>query len=190
MTLLYIGIAIWILVHILKRVAPGLRAALDNAVGTGPAKGVIALLLVVSIVLMVIGYRAEPYDPVYAPMAGMGHLNNLLMLISVMLLGAGSSKGKMRSWFRHPMLLGVILWSFAHLLVNGDSASVVLFGAMAVWAVLEILLINRAEPNWTRPAAGPIKGDIRLFVIALVLYAIITGIHIALGHNPFLGTYA
>ncbi len=190
MTLLYLGIAIWILVHFFKRIAPEARSGMDRAMGQGPAKGVIAVLLVISIVLMVIGYRAEPYDPVYAPIAGMGHLNNLLMIAAVMLMGAGSSKGKMRSWFRHPMLLGVIVWSFAHLLVNGDYASVVLFGSMALWAVAEIILINRAEPTWSRPEPGPIKGDIRLFVISLVLYAIIAGIHIALGHNPFLGTYA
>ena len=190
MTLLIVGIAIWVLVHLFKRLSPSGRAALDTALGQGPAKGVIALLLVVSVVLMVIGYRAEPYDPVYSPWPGMGHLNNLLMLLAVMLMGAGSSKGKLRAWLRHPMLTGVIVWSVAHLLVNGDLASVVLFGSMASWAVVEMLVINGSSGPYHRLEPGPIKGDIRLLVISLVLYAIIAGIHIWLGHNPFLGTYA
>ncbi len=190
MTLLILGLAIWILVHFLKRIAPSLRASLDGALGQGPAKGVIALLLVLSIVLMVIGYRSAPTNSVYAPIAGIGHFNNLLMIVAVMLLGAGSSKGAIRSWFRHPMLLGVLVWAIAHLLVNGDTASLVLFGGMAVWSIAEILLINRAVPDWTRPEPGPIKGDIRLFVIALVLFAILATIHTLLGYNPLLGTYA
>lgn len=190
MALLIIGIAIWIGVHFLKRIAPGVRSAMDSAMGQGPARGVIAVALIVSIVLMVIGYRAAPYDVVYAPITGMGHLNNLLMIVSLMLFGAGNSKGKMRSWMRHPMLAGVIVWAFAHLLVNGDSASIILFASMAVWAFVQMMLINRAEPDWTAPEPGPISGDIRLLVISLVLYAVIAGIHIWLGYSPFLGTYA
>lgn len=189
MTLLVAGILLWSTVHLFKRVAPGARAGMDSAMGAGPAKGVIAFLLVVSLVLMVVGYRGAEFEPIYDPTAGMGHLNNLLMLVSVMLLGAGSSKGKLRATLRHPMLSGVIVWGIAHLLVNGDLASLILFGSMIVWAVVEMLVINATVPGWTRPEPGPIKGDIRLLIISLVLYAIITGIHVVLGHNPFLGNY-
>ncbi len=189
MTLLLIGLGVWTLVHFWKRLSPNTRAALDATMGQGPAKSVIALLLVASIVMMVLGYRAAENLHVYTPVAGIGHLNNLLMLFAVMLLGMGSSKGKMRTWFRHPMLMGVIVWAGAHLLVNGDLASVVLFGGMALWALVQMALINRAVPVWDRPAAGPISGDIRLIIIGLVLFTIIAAIHIWLGRNPFLGTY-
>ena len=111
------------------------------------------------------------------------------MYIAILLFGMGSSKGKMRAWFRHPMLMGVITWSVAHLLVNGDLASVILFGGLAIWAIIQILLINRAVVDWARPEAGPVARDIRLLVIALVLYAVIAAIHTWLGYNTFLGTY-
>ena len=40
-----------------------------------------------------------------------------------------------RGWLRHPMLTGVVVWAVAHLLVNGDAASLVLFGwPWALWA--------------------------------------------------------
>ncbi len=189
MTLLYIGVALWCAAHLFKRIWPSGRAALTGRLGEGPAKGIVALALLVSIVLMVVGYRGAEFSPVYTPMAGAGHLNNLLMLVSVVLLGAGSSKGRMRSWLRHPMLTGVIVWAAAHLLVNGDYASVVLFGAMAVWSVVEMTMINYAEGDWNRPEPGPAKGDVRLLVISLVVFSVIAGIHVALGYNPFLGTY-
>lgn len=189
MTLLYLGMALWCAAHLFKRIFPGARAALEQRLGAGPAKGVVALALAVSLVLMVMGYRGTDIAPVYVPMIGAGHANNLLMLIAVMLMGAGSSKGHMRSWLRHPMLIGVIVWSAAHLLVNGDVAAVVLFGGMAVWAVVEMTMINYAEPDWQRPEPGPVKGDVRLVVISVVVFAAIAGIHTLLGYNPFLGTY-
>lgn len=189
MILLYIGIALWCAAHLFKRVLPAARAGLSSRIGQGPAKGLVALALLLSVVLMVVGYRGAEFAPVYTPLAGAGHLNNLLMLVAVVLLGAGKSKGRMRSWLRHPMLAGVIVWSGAHLLVNGDYASVVLFGAMAVWAVVEMTMINYAEGDWKRPEPGPLKGDIRLLIISAVVFSVIVGIHSALGHNPFLGTY-
>ncbi len=190
MQIMIVGILLWVAAHFFKRVLPGARAAMERVMGAGPARGAIAGVIALSIVLMVVGFRAEPYAPVYTPLPGMGHLNNLLMLVALFLSGAGNSKGRARAWLRHPMLWSVVIWSGAHLLVNGDLASIVLFGSLGVWAVVQMLLINRAEGNWQRPEPGPIKGDIKLAVISLVLFAIITGIHMWLGHNPFLGTYA
>ena len=54
MTLLIIGLALWILVHWFKRLAPNLRASLGDA-----GKGIVAVLLLVGLVLMIIGYRAR-----------------------------------------------------------------------------------------------------------------------------------
>ena len=48
MTLLVLGLILWTLVHVFKRVAPGARAAMDRAIGARPARGVIAALLLLS----------------------------------------------------------------------------------------------------------------------------------------------
>ncbi len=181
MTILIAGVALFIAAHVLKRLAPGLHHSLG--------KGGVAAVLVVAVILMIWGYRAAPLDPVYTPLPGMGHLNNTLMLVSVFLFGVGGTKGTLYTRMRHPMLWGTFLWAVAHLLVNGDVASLVLFGGLGLWAVLEMLLINAAGP-WARPVAGRgIKGDAMNLVGTLVLYGLIAGVHIWLGHNPFLGTY-
>ncbi|MBC7141595.1 MAG: hypothetical protein H5U18_05500, partial [Rhodobacteraceae bacterium] len=98
------------------------------------------------------------------------------------------TKGLVKARLRHPMLLSVILWAVAHLLVNGDLASIVLFGGLGGWAVVSILLIN-AQESWVPPAPGGLRSDAIGVAIALVLYGLIAGVHIWLGHNPFLGTY-
>ena len=99
------------------------------------------------------------------------------------------SKGVLSDKIRHPMRLGTAVWAFAHLLVNGDMASVVLFGGVGVWAIVEMFVINAAQGGWDRPKPGTLKGDAKNLVITLILFAIITGIHVWAGRNPFLGSY-
>lgn len=184
MQILILGLVLWTAAHLFRRIAPGARARL----GEGPGKMLVTVLSLAAIILMVIGYRRAGTEPVYVPLPGMGHLNNLLMLVALFLFGVSHSKGRTKAMLRHPMLLSVIVWAVAHLLVNGDLASIVLFGWLAVWAALSMLLINLRE-EWRRPAPGPLRSDAIAVAVAVVLYGVIAGIHIWLGYNPFLGTY-
>ena len=68
-----------------------------------------------------------------------------------------------------------------------DSPSLVLFGGMIVWALLEMALINRADPSFVPYEGGSAAGDLRLGIITLGVFAVIAGIHILLGYNPFGG---
>lgn len=189
MALLILGVLEWSVVHWLKRLAPGLRAAMTQRMG-GASNGVIALLLVLSVVLMVLGYRQADFIPVWEPPSFFRHINNLLMLLAFYCFGASARKTD-RVWLgtkiRHPQLTGFIIWAVAHLLVNGDLASVILFGGLLLWAVISIGLINRASGPWTPPPQAPVKSEIVLVVITLVLFSIVAGIHLALGVSPFGG---
>jgi uncharacterized membrane protein len=184
MTLLILGIALWWAAHLFKRIAPVARQGLGDG-----GKAIVAVALVVSVVLMVVGYRGAEPVPVYTPLPGMGHANNTLMLIAIFLYGVGGTKGSLYTRMRHPMLWGTVVWAVAHLLVNGDLASILLFGGIGLWALVEMAVINRAGP-WSRPVGGRgVKGDLMNLVGTLVLYGVIAGIHTWLGYNPFLGTY-
>lgn len=186
MNLLIAGVALWTIAHFFKRLAPEMRAGMTLKMGEG-SKGVMALLILVSMVLMVLGYRAAPFELVYELPSFTRHINNTLMIIAVIMLGMGNSKGRARTWLRHPMLWGVVVWAGAHLLVNGDVASIVLFGGMAIWALANMVLINTQEGTWQKPEAGPAAGDIKLLIISAVVFAVISGLHIWLGPNPFGG---
>jgi hypothetical protein len=108
------------------------------------------------------------------------------MLLAVFFLGLAHSKGRLRARFRHPMLISVKIWAVAHLLVNGDLASIVLFGGMLAWAVISVILINRAEPWVPRTPGAPMR-DVILVVATLVAFGVIAGIHTWLGVSPFPG---
>jgi len=187
MTLLVAGVLIWTFVHLFKRIMPEARASIDEKIGAGPAKGIISLIFLASIVMMVFGFMAASAQAVYFPPSWTAGVNNLLMLVAVFLMGAGSGKGISPTLLRHPMLTGVIVWSGAHLLANGDMRSIVLFGGLGIWAVLNMLVINMREGAWDRPEAGPIKANIKTVVISLVIFAVIAAIHHFIGPSPFGG---
>ena len=181
MTLLIVGLALWIVTHWMKRLAPNVRASLGDA-----GKGIVAVVLFVGLVLMIIGYRSAPIIQVWSPPAFLVHVNNLMMVVAVAVFAMAHTKGRLRGRMRHPMLTSVKIWSIAHLLVNGDLASIVLFGGMLVWAVGSVIMINRAEP-WDRPEPGEKGREIIFIVITVVTFAVMVGVHIALGVNPFPG---
>jgi uncharacterized membrane protein len=186
MITLVFGLVLWTLAHIFKRVAPGPRASLKDRLGKA-SNGIVALVLFASLGLIIIGFRGAPHIPVYEPPTFLRHVNNLLMLGAVALFGLGSSRSRFRGALRHPMLTGAAVWAVAHLLANGDLASVFLFGWMFVWAIAQMRLINRSEPDYTPLEPGTSVGDIRLGVITLVIYAAIAGVHTWLGYFPFGG---
>lgn len=186
MALLLLGLALWIGAHLFKRVAPGARAAMQDRMGDA-SKGLVALVLAISVLLMVIGYRGAEFTPLYTPPGWTVHLVDLGMLLAIALFGLGSSRSQFRGRLRHPQLTGFALWAGLHLSVNGDLASVLLFGVLLVWALVEMVVITAAEPAPEPYSGGTTAGTVRLLVISLVLYAIITSVHAWLGVWPFPG---
>ena len=178
---LVIGVVLWAYSHLMKRLTPGIRAGLGDRAG----KGVAAVLALLAVGAMIYGYKQAEVVVLWQPPDFLRHVNNLLMLAAVVLVGLGASRGVLRSKIRHPMLSAVKVWALAHLLVNGDLASVVLFGGLLAWAVVQLIVINRQEPVWNRPAAGPLRNDLIYAVVALGAFAVITVIHNWLGVSPF-----
>lgn len=174
------GLALWAGAHLFKRLAPETRAAMGDA-GRGP----IAVALMLAIVLMVIGYRWVDDPQVWFPPHFFIHINNLLILIAIFLMSPASKKGRLVSGMRHPMLIGFGLWAFAHLMVNGNLAAIVLFGGLLAWSIVEQMVINRAEPDWSAPAPGLVKFDVMFAVGSVGLLIVIGYIHAWLGVWPF-----
>lgn len=174
---LVLGVLIWIGAHLFKRILPKQRAALGKA-----GNALVAVLLLISVGLMIFGYRGAEEDQLYALPIWAWHLNNLMMLVAIFLMDVGRVEGLVRTKLRHPMLLGALIWAVAHLLVNGELASLVLFGGLGLWALLEMAVISRAEGPWQPPARGLIINDGKVAIIAAALYAAIAGIHYWLGY--------
>lgn len=177
---LILGVLIWAYSHLMKRITPGFRAKL----GEGPGKGVATLLTVLALYLMITGYRAADVIVVWTPPDFFNHINNLLMLIAVILMFMKANRGSLQTYLRHPMLTAVKTWALAHLLVNGDLASIILFGGLLAWAVVDVIFINKMEARGPRPAKGPVVNDVIYVVVCAVVYAGIVWLHTWLGYPP------
>jgi uncharacterized membrane protein len=180
MILLIAGVVLWTAAHLLKRLAPDVRASLGAA-----GKGIVAVALFASIVLMVIGYRSAEGPYFWGRSSALVGINNLLMLLSVYMFAASGMKTAIARKMRHPMLGAVKVWALAHLLVNGDLASFILFGGLLAWAVIQMIAINKAEPEWERPEPAPMRKEIIAVVGSVVVFAVVALIHGWLGYNVF-----
>ncbi|PHR14295.1 MAG: NnrU protein [Sphingopyxis sp.] len=178
MTYLVAGVLLWSLVHLMKSVTPGLRASIQGAIGEGPHKGLAALLLLTAVGLMIYGWRTTPAEFVYDPPVWGRHLNMLLMIFAIYLIGVAQGKSRVKQWIRHPMLNGFLIWTIGHLLANGDNKSLVLFGGLGLWALISIITVSRHEGKWVKPPEVATPGrEVLSVVIALVLYAILFATH-------------
>ena len=175
---LVLGLLLWRGARFFKRAFPRQRSKMGKA-----GAGVVVALIVASIVLMVIGYGDAKFVYLYEFPREIWHVNNFLMLVAIFFMDVGKVNGIIRTMVRHPMLLGVVIWTVAHLLVNGDLASLILFGGLGLWAMAEMVIINRAEGPWSPPARGHISKDLRGVALAMILYAIIVGVHYWMGYS-------
>ncbi len=179
MTLIVLGVALWWAAHLFKRLAPGPRARLGD-----PGKGLVAVALVASVVLMVVGYRGVEHIDLWYPPQWLVHVNNLLMLLAFFLYARRMGrKAGVIAGMRHPQLTGFKTWAVAHLLVNGDLASVILFGGLLAWAVVTVILINRAQPTWGPREVKP-GGNVKAVIGAVVVTGVVMAIHNWLGVQP------
>lgn len=179
MTLLIIGVLLWSCVHLYPSVFPQRREVMVERLGS-KYQGIYALLIVFSILLMVIGWKTTIPEPVYNSPVWGRHLHMLTMLIAILLLGAGSSKGisRIKQYIRHPMLTGVMVWGIGHLLANGDIRSLILFGGLTIWAILNQITINRRDGTWVKPAeVAGFKREGILVVITVVVYLVLFMTH-------------
>ena len=182
---LILGVALWWAAHFFKRLAPEARGRLGD-----PGKGVVAVAIVVSLVLMWWGYR--PYDGPFwwGRSAALVGINNLLMVAAFYIYASGAAppgrpRNRLGTKMRHPQLVGFSVFCAAHLLVNGDLASFILFGGLLAWALAEIALINRQEPAWQPPEWGGVKSEVRVGGIAAVVFVVVALIHGWVGPWPF-----
>jgi uncharacterized membrane protein len=180
MTLLILGLLLWWASHLFKRLAPAARARMGDA-----GKGVVAVASLAAIVLMVIGYRAADVVVLWTPPSFLTHINNLLMVLAIYLFVSSGAKTWITTKIRHPQLTAVKAWAVAHLLVNGDLASVILFGGMLAWAVASVILINRATGAWEPEHGLPVRNEVQAVIGTVVVLVVVGWIHNWLGYWPF-----
>ncbi len=148
MTYLVLGLIIFLGVHSVRMVADDWRTQTRARVGESAFKGSYSLVSLVGFGLIVWGFGQARQMPVqlYSPPAALRHVALLLTLVSFVLLAAANVPGNgIKARVHHPMVLGVKVWAFSHLLVNGNVAHVVLFGSFLTWSVWNFVASRRRD---------------------------------------------
>jgi uncharacterized membrane protein len=180
MSLLIAGLLVFLGIHTFTTLRELRLAAIDK-LGDSGYRIVYSVIAFVGLALIVYGYgayRAAGYIPVWEPPRGMNHLAMLLMWIAfICVTAAYTPVGKIKTTLKHPMLVGVKTWALAHLLVNGDLGSMILFGAFLAWAVYDRISEKRRGADPAVMVAGFTAGDIMALVIGTVLYGLFLTFH-------------
>lgn len=184
MLILALGLVLFLGTHSVSIISRPWRDARAAALGDSSWRGLYALLSLIGLGLIVWGYMLARPDAaiLYTPPLWTRHLAGLLMLFSMLCLAVSIlPAGRLKPAMKHPLLAAVKIWSFAHLIANGDAASVLLFGAFLAWAVVDRISLQRRGAPIAAP--GPWSRDIAALALGLVLYGLIVWVL----HEPLFG---
>lgn len=164
----------------------GARQAAVDKLGPIPYRVLYSLVSLAGFVMIVQGFGDAPRTELWTPPLWMRHVTMLLMLPVFVLLVAAYVPGKIKAAVKNPMLMALKTWALAHLLANGDLASVLLFGAFLAWGVVDLIAVKRGgrSPVVAQPRA---VFDGVAVVVGLGIYvAFIMGLHQKLIGVPIL----
>ena len=148
MTILILGLVLFLGVHSARIVAEGLRQAFIATHGANAWKGLYTLVSLAGFALIVWGYGLARQQPVllWTPPIAMRHLAALLTLPAFVMIVAAYVPGNgIKARLHHPMMLGVKTWALAHLVANNTLADVLLFGGFLAWAVAAFVAARKRD---------------------------------------------
>jgi len=179
MTILIAGLVLFLGAHIFTTLR-ATRATTIGRLGEGPYKGLYSLTSAAGLVLIVWGfarYRDGGYVTVWDSPTWLHPVALVLMWFSFVALAATYvPAGTIKGLLRHPMLVGVKAWALAHLLVNGDLGSMILFGSFLAWAVYDRIAVKRrGDPG--APRSSVTAGDAIALLVGSAAYVAMFWLH-------------
>jgi uncharacterized membrane protein len=168
-----IGLIIFLGAHVFVTMR-GERAKLVARIGEWPYRGLFSLVAIVGLVLIGYGfasYRAAAMIMLWNPPAWTRHIVVALMWPASVMVAAAYIPGNIKRVLKHPLLVAVKTWAFAHLCANGDLGGILLFGSVLAWAIYDrITLKHRVDSGGPVIAEGGGVNDIIAIVVGTIIY--------------------
>ena len=175
MTILILGLIIFLGIHLLPT-CPGVRARLVEKFGEKGYKGFYSLVAASGLIVIIVGMIYRDFVHLWIPPVWGRHAAMALMFPAIILLGAADVRSNVKRFIRHPMLWGVTLWACAHLLANGDLASLILFGSFGSYALFDMWSANRRGSEKSTQVY-PASKDVKLLIIGIAVYVVFIFVH-------------
>ena len=177
MFVLTLGLVLWAAVHFVPSIGQPIKRGWIELLGQRGYTISFSIIVIISLLLIVLGWRSTTPTQLYALPDFVKPIAIVLMVIAFVLFGAAKHPTRIKRFVRHPQLVSIIVWSIAHLLLNGDSRSVLLFGWFGCWAILEIIAINRRDGEWIKAQAPSWGQEAKGFAISLVILIVAAAAH-------------
>ena len=187
MSLLVLGLVLFLGVHSVRIVADGWRRHTISRIGLGAWKAAYSLIAIAGFVLIVFGWAAARTAPqvLWIAPLWMKHAASLFTLVAFVLLAAAYVPGNaIKAAVGHPMVASVKLWAFVHLLVNGTVAGVLLFGSFLAWAAIDYVASRRRD---RREGAVRARGSLGATVVTVVIGVAVWAAFAFWGHAALIG---
>lgn len=187
MNRLIFGVLLWSIVHFIPSIAVDLKKNMVSRYGEYSYKGVFTLLMVAALFLIITGWKSALPEEIYLPPEWGVIASSLLVLIGFILFLAPYPPNNFKRFMRHPQLIGMACWGVGHLLATGDNRSIVLFGGLTIWALLEMVLLNRRDGAWVKPASVSVGKDLKMVVFSVLVYgAFLYSHHLIFSDSPLI----
>ena len=182
MTILMIGLVLFFGVHLAATI-PSIKKQVTKRFGDNGYKGIHALVSVIGLGLMIWGYANKPMISLPEWVApGWAYKAVIpLLWLAVVLQPAAHMKSNIKRFTRHPMLWGIVIWSGVHLWLNGDQASILLFGSFLLYSLWAMYTANRGGTK-KQTQKVPLYKDVIVVVAGTVAFVAL--VH---GHKWFAG---
>ncbi|MGI9462632.1 MAG: NnrU family protein, partial [Aestuariivirgaceae bacterium] len=177
MTVFIVGLVLFFGVHIVPMTP--LKPALQRGLGENPYKGLFSVISLIGLGVTIWGFsmlRSGPGAfPIYWPPEWLRPVSTVLIFAGFICLGAFHGKGYLKLWLRHPMSIGIALWSLGHLLSNGRQTAVVFFACFLAYAVLDIVVgLAKGKVPTHEPR---IRSDIIAVVVGTAAFLFFAWLH-------------
>lgn len=177
MMLLIVGLLIFLGIHLLPT-APDVRDGLRDRMGERNYKIMFSVVSLIGFVIIVLGFHKMQMNPgknpvLWDPPTWTRHIALLLMLPAMIFLAAAMIPSRIRNAVKHPTLVAIKTWALAHLLANGDVASLLLFGSFLAFAVYDRISVKKRGdlgPLGERQPSSPMN-DAIVVGVGVALYA-------------------
>jgi len=174
MSIFILGIIIFFGIHLVP--STGLKPLMVGRLGEVKFKGVFSLVSAVGLGLLIYGFSLTEFQALWAPLPWGRSAAIFTMPLVIILLCAAQMPNNLKRYVRHPMLIGVALWSLSHLAANGDLASSILFGSFLVFSIANILIVNTREPKTPQLPVNRVW-DLAAIVLGVILYGVLFRFH-------------
>jgi len=168
-SILILGLVVFLCTHLFVTMRER-RAAAIARMGNNGYRALFSIVSLISLALIVWGYQHSPWIVVWSPPGFLRHITIGLMLLAAIALVAYFVPSHIKTWLKHPLLVTAKTWAFAHLLSNGDLASLLMFGVFLAWGVYARIAAKRRGDLGATTAPAGWTNDIIVVVLGIVVY--------------------